>query len=353
MKGKINAFSEQAVLLIQLFGVFLFIETAAIIVILNRNGIVSDKKLLLWFVLTVLVFCAAGLFFARHWYSPYKKYCALVERFIRGETYKEIIDSNFQICPGMGQMLKRFDILLDKQNAVRLSTKQAEFLALQNQINPHFLYNTLEAIRGDALCAGLENISLIAEALSTFFRYTITETENLVTLEDELENVQNYFLIQQYRFGEKLKMEVKLPDGEPEILQLQLPKLTLQPIIENAIFHGLERKAEGGTITIEAETTPDRALLSIRDNGAGMSQDTLDEINDRLSHVFAGDLNDDRKKKGSIALTNVCRRIKLLFGEDYGIHLFSIADVGTDVRISIPAIRKQKDPYYERRNAVN
>jgi len=353
MKGKIKTFSEQAVLLIQLLAVLLFTETAAIIVILNRNGMASAKESLLWFILAALVFCVAGLFFARHWYSPYKKYCALVERFIRGETYKEVIDSNFQICPGMGQTLKRFDFLLDKQNAVRLSTKQAEFLALQNQINPHFLYNTLEAIRGDALCAGLENISLITEALSTFFRYTITETENLVTLEDELENVQNYFLIQQYRFGEKLRMEVILPDGEPEILQVQLPKLTLQPIVENAIFHGLERKSEGGTITIEAETTPDRVLLSIRDNGAGMTQDTLDEINDRLSHVFAGDVNDDRKKKGSIALTNVCRRIKLLFGEDYGIHIFSIAGVGTDVRISIPAIRKQKDPYYERRNVVN
>jgi two-component system sensor histidine kinase YesM len=343
VKERIRTFSKQAVFLIHLLVTLLFIETAAIIVILDRNGVFSAKVSLLAIVLMSFVFCAVGFLYVRNWYYPYRKYCDLVERFIRGETYKELIDSDYQICPEMRTMLKRFDSMLDRQNAVKLSTKQAEFLALQNQINPHFLYNTLEAIRGDALCAGLENISLIAEALSTFFRYTITETENLVTLEDELENVENYFLIQQYRFGDKLRMEINLPEEETDILQLQLPKLTLQPIIENAIFHGLERKSEGGTITIEAETTPERVLLSIRDNGAGMTQDTLDEINDRLSHVFAGDLNDDKKKKGSIALTNVCRRIKLLFGEDYGIHIFSIEGVGTDVRISIPAIRKQKD----------
>jgi two-component system sensor histidine kinase YesM len=242
----------------------------------------------------------------------------------------------------MKSALKRFDELLDKKNAIQLSTKQAEFLALQNQINPHFLYNTLEAIRGDALCAGLENIAEITEALSTFFRYTITETENLVTLEKELENVENYFMIQQYRFGEKLKMEINLPEGEPDALQLQLPKLTLQPIIENAIFHGLEGKAEGGTIIIEVETTPDKVLLSIRDNGVGIPEKMLDSINNKLDHIFAGYINEDKKKKGSIALNNVCRRIKLLFGEDYGIHLFSMIDVGTDVRISIPIIKAQK-----------
>lgn len=97
--------------------------------------------------------------------------------------------------------MQKLDSILDKKNIIELSTKHAELLALQNQINPHFLHNTLEAIRGDALCEGIDSIADTTEALSTFFRYTITDTGNLVSVEDELENVENYFKkIQQYRF---------------------------------------------------------------------------------------------------------------------------------------------------------
>lgn len=341
MRRMMRTFSEQAIFLIRLLLGLLFAETIVLFTVLYNNGTIGPRNTFLGIMATFLAFFAFYLAYGRFWLLPYRKYCSLFKKFIDGQTYKEIFDSEYQVFPGMKPALQRFDKLLDKQNAIQLSTKQAEFLALQNQINPHFLYNTLEAIRGDALCAGLENIAEITEALSTFFRYTITETENLVTLENELENVDNYFMIQQYRFGEKLKMEVQLPEGE-DVLQLQLPKLTLQPIIENAIFHGLEGKAEGGTIIIEVETTPDKVLLSIRDNGVGIDEKTLESINQKLDHVFASFVNEE-KKRGSIALNNVCRRIKLLFGEEYGIHIFSVVDVGTDVRINIPIIKSQKE----------
>lgn len=342
MRRMLRTFSEQAIFLIRLLLGLLFAETIVLFTVLHNNGTIGPRNTLLGIMATFLAFFAFYLAYGRFWLLPYRKYCSLFKKFIDGQTYKEIFDSEYQVFPGLKPALQRFDKLLDKQNAIQLSTKQAEFLALQNQINPHFLYNTLEAIRGDALCAGLENIAEITEALSTFFRYTITETENLVTLENELENVDNYFIIQQYRFGEKLKMEVQLPEGE-DVLQLQLPKLTLQPIIENAIFHGLEGKAEGGTIIIEVETTPDKVLLSIRDNGVGIAENTLESINQKLDHVFASFVNEEKKKRGSIALNNVCRRIKLLFGEEYGIHIFSVVDVGTDVRINIPIIKSQKE----------
>ena len=102
---------------------------------------------------------------------------------------------------------------------------KAELKALQAQINPHFLYNTLEAIRGDALCEGIDSIADTTEALSTFFRYTITDTGNLVSVEDELENVENYFKIQQYRFGDKLDMRVNFPDDYARILECKLLNL--------------------------------------------------------------------------------------------------------------------------------
>ncbi len=342
MKEKMRTFSEQAIIFIFLLLGMLFLVTIAAFAILYNNGIINPKSMLFGILAAAFVFCVIYISCDRFWLMPYRKYCSLFKKFVEGQTYNELFDSQYQVFPGMKATLERFNELLDKQNAIQLSTKQAEFLALQNQINPHFLYNTLEAIRGDALCAGLENIADITEALSTFFRYTITETENLVTLENELDNVENYFMIQRYRFGEKLKMEIHLPENEPGALQLQLPKLTLQPIIENAIFHGLEGKAEGGTITIEVEITQGRVLLSIRDNGVGIPENELESINNKLDHVFANYINVEKKKKGSIALNNVCRRIKLLFGEDYGVHIFSMADVGTDVRISIPIIKSQK-----------
>ena len=237
--------------------------------------------------------------------------------------------------------MQKLDSILDKKNIIELSTKHAELLALQNQINPHFLYNTLEAIRGDALCEGIDSIADTTEALSTFFRYTITDTGNLVSVEDELENVENYFKIQQYRFGDKLDMRINFPDDYSRIQECKLPKLTLQPVVENAIFHGLEAKAEGGIITISLEMTEKKLLINIHDDGIGIDEEELIRINQRLEEA-SGPRREEKRKRGGIALPNVSRRIKLLFGEEYGIHIYSIPNFGTEVRITVPIITNRE-----------
>ena len=342
MKKKNSTFAQKTILLIYILLIGLFIQTMIFIIVIYKNGLLKFNSLFFALLICIMIFFVIYLLFNKFIIVPYENCRKLFQRFIDGQTHQELFEGEYQVFPEMRQVLNRFDKLLDKQNVIQLSTKQAEFLALQNQINPHFLYNILEAIRGDALCAGLENIAEITEALSTFFRYTITETGNLVTLENELENVENYFKIQQYRFGEKLKMEIHLPEGEMDVLQLQFPKLTLQPIIENAIFHGIEGKSEGGTIIIEVETTPDKVLLSIRDDGVGITEENLAHINEKLDCVFVTYITENKKKRESIALYNVCRRIKLLFGEEYGVHIFSMVNVGTDVRINIPIIKSQR-----------
>jgi two-component system sensor histidine kinase YesM len=250
----------------------------------------------------------------------------------------------------MKEMLLRYDKLLNNQKISYRTKKQSEFIALQNQINPHFLYNTLEAIRGDALSVGMDNIADITEALATFFRYTITDTGSLVTLEDELDNVDNYFRIQKYRFGNKLDIVYEISEEDSDLLQLQCPKLTMQPIIENAIFHGLEKKSEGGLIQIGIELSGSRVLIRIKDNGVGMEEESLDAINYGLQHISIASVSEENKnKKGGIALNNVCRRIKLLFGEEYGIHVYSMVGVGTDVRITLPIVKKEHGISYEGR----
>lgn len=218
--------------------------------------------------------------------------------------------------------------------------KQAELDALQSQINPHFLYNTLDSIRGQALAEGAEDIADMAEALSTFFRYSISNRNNVVTLDEELENVQNYFMIQQFRFNKRFCLQI--PPFPRELGEsCSLPKLTLQPILENAILHGVEGKIGPGTITIRVVSTDNRTVITISDDGTGMSEETLQRLQERLSSNIPVPLT--RTKGGGIALPNANRRIKLLFGEEYGIRVMSTLGLGTDVEIVLPRSGRAAD----------
>lgn len=306
-----------------------------LITLMRKNFQVENYSGVLFFLTANAVIAFVCYFFI---FLPYKRIKKNFKMFIDGKIYEDMFDEKFVLTPELNDVMNRFHHLLNKQDAINISNKQAEYLALQNQINPHFLYNTLEAIRGDALYAGMEEIAQTTEALASFFRYTITDAGSLVSLENELENVENYFIIQQYRFGNKIKLVVESPDQEETVFRLKLPKLTLQPVVENAIFHGLEGKAEGGTIRIHMETTVSHFFISIMDNGLGMPPEILDKINNSLDHAAISYVHADQKKKAGIALKNVSRRIKLLFGEEYGIHIFSTPDFGTDVRITLPYI---------------
>ena len=127
--------------------------------------------------------------------------------------------------------------MIDKNNLINVSKKQAEYLALQNQINPHFLYNTLEGIRSEALLAGLDSVAEMTEALGTFFRYTISQVEHLVTLEDELANIENYYYIQQFRFGDRLTLSIEYEhDDDRNQLKLLLNSQNLTTTCFSATY---------------------------------------------------------------------------------------------------------------------
>ena len=225
--------------------------------------------------------------------------------------------------------------ILNSTQAVNLNKRQAQYLALQNQINPHFLYNTLDGIRSEALIAGLDNVAEMTEALAIFFRYTISNVENLVTIEEEIDNCRTYFMIQQYRFGERISLEINM-DHE-ELGSYMIPKLTLQPILENSIIHGTEMKIGKGTTIINVNKADDRILIEVRDDGVGMDEDVLERLNRRLDSGVS-EISNSKKPVGGIALNNVNNRIHLLFGQEYGIHVFSLKNIGTSVEISIPAV---------------
>ena len=268
--------------------------------------------------------------------QPLRDLDARYLRFNRGYDAKAIFETPLFFTRGEQQAMRKIAELLDNQEVNRLSNRQAQYLALQNQINPHFLYNTLEAIRGDALSAGMRDIASITEALATFFRYTISNMDNLVSVEEELSNAENYFAIQNYRFGERIRMQVTIEPGCEAAMDLMIPKLTLQPIIENAIIHGLEERVGPGSVTVHIAMDTARLLIDVRDDGVGMDEAVLDEINRRLVFPEGLKTREDKSRAGGIALINVNNRIKLLFGEQYGLRVSSIRGTGTRVDIQLP-----------------
>lgn len=283
------------------------------------------------------------LYIGYRWvYLPYKETSKVLQLFAKGYTLQGIYELRFPFSPEMEDAVKKLKTFVNTNELISATRKQAQYLALQNQINPHFLYNSLEGIRGEAITAGLSNVAQMTEALATFFRYTISNVEHLVTLEDELVNIENYYIIQQYRFGERLNLSIEYDcEDKLEILKYRLPKLTLQPIVENSIYHGIERKMGKGNVCIKLETTSKRLIITVSDDGLGMKEDRLQELNEKLNIQSFDYVKPDSGKKGGIAIINVNNRIKLLFGEKYGINIYSTINIGTDVEITLPLIIKE------------
>lgn len=271
--------------------------------------------------------------------KPYQEYKKVENLFANGAVYNGIFELPNYLSEEDRAVVTRFAGLLDTQKLLNVSKKEAEYLALQNQINPHFLYNTLDGIRSEALMAGVDSIAEMTEALSTFFRYTISQTGNLVTLENELANIENYYYIQQFRFGDKLALSIEYDTDEDmdeaHILNLKLPKLTLQPIVENAIYHGIESKIGKGTLKIRITATSTHLIIKVSDDGTGIPEDQLSLLNESLKSLV---IEEKPGKRGGIAIRNVNNRIKLLFGESYGVYIYSKEGVGTDVEITLPVV---------------
>jgi Predicted signal transduction protein with a C-terminal ATPase domain len=298
------------------------------------------------FAVLFLTLAAVGYccFVFRWLLIPYRETKKIYEQFVMGYVLKDLFHLRHPLTPESDRAVLLLNEMIDKNHLINVSKKQAEYLALQNQINPHFLYNTLEGIRSEALLAGLDSIAEMTEALATFFRYTISQVENLVTLEDELANIENYYYIQQFRFGDKLALHIEYEHDdeldELEILQFRLPKLTLQPIVENSIYHGIERKIGKGNLVIRICVSDERLRIRISDDGMGMTEEKLKLLNEKLRRLALDEVQEESGKKGGIALVNVNNRIKLLFGEEYGIIFYSREGAGTDVLISLPLVRE-------------
>lgn len=294
--------------------------------------VVTSIEFIIILILTIYILCNGQVFFLKI-LIPVLLVMAGISEYWVNKQYKIMkffLEENIR---KKAKNMVKWDN--EEEQEVKLIKKRIELSYLQEQINPHFLYNTLDCIRSKALIDGHAEIAKMTEILSRFFRYCISNNENLVQVREELNHIQDYYYIQKYRFEDKISMEISVEDES--IYDLYMPKMTLQPIVENAMVHGLEKIAEPGKIDIRMFTTDNKLMIIISDNGIGMNREQLVKLNDRMQKQY---LNTYRKndRHSGIALNNVNARLKITFGEECGIHYRSMEGVGTDAVITLPVV---------------
>lgn len=234
-----------------------------------------------------------------------------------------------QLSESFNTMLERLRQLMSQRDKDQAQKRESELKALQAQINPHFLYNTLDSIIWMAENDESEQVVEMTAALAHLFRSSISESRDMVPLSIEAANVESYLTIQEMRYKEKLRFRL---DIAPGVQNYPLPKLLLQPLVENAIYHGIKPRSEGGCVVVKAWRETGRMVIEVSDDGVGMDPQ-------QVQGLFTPKL---RKEAGGIGVYNVNERIKLIYGDAYGLVYSSEPGKGTQVRVVLPESWQQE-----------
>ncbi len=225
-------------------------------------------------------------------------------------------------------MAQQIQVLMKDIVAEHESKRKSEFDTLQSQINPHFLYNTLDIIVWMIENEQKSEAVKVVTALARFFRISLSRGKSIIRVSDELEHVRNYLMIQHMRFKNKFTYQIQ---ADNDVLEMASLKLMLQPLVENAIYHGMEFMDGDGEILIRASKKGDELLFSIEDNGLGMCPEQVERLLTDTSHVPS-------RRGSGIGVRNVNERIRLYFGEDYGLEIDSEPDEGTRIYSHLPVV---------------
>jgi len=235
------------------------------------------------------------------------------------------------LSKSFNSLIRKFQSSIKKEYEANIRQKDSEMKALQAQINPHFLYNVLQSISSIAILHDIDEVNVMAKSLGKMLRYSIKTNENVVSVEEEIEHVINYLSIQKIRFGDKsLDFIINIPD---HIKKYSILKLSLQPIIENAIIHGFDGKNEKGIICISCYEEGEYISIEVSDNGRGLNDKKLKKITRELNsadNAYYSDISP------SIGLKNVLLRLRIFYGGEVSMNILSEIDVGTCVRIKFP-----------------
>ena len=263
--------------------------------------------------------------------NPIKRLDGSVREIESGNLDVEIVPSGSYEVEHLGKsiknMLGRIKVLMSDLVAEHNAKRKSEFDTLQSQINPHFLYNTLDIIVWMIENENSDKAVNIVTALAKFFRISLSKGKNIITVKDEVEHVRNYLMIQNMRFKNRFEYSI---DVDEKVLSYSSLKLMLQPLVENAIYHGMEFMDGDGEIDVKVFKEDDSLYFTITDNGLGMSEDMVETL---LSKDFV-----PSKKGSGIGAKNVNERIKLYFGSEYGLKVESEPDEGTKITIHLPAV---------------
>lgn len=320
-----------ALFLLSIFIIYLLLSTGGSFF---QTGI----KLLL---LGLLFLCILTLsYFYYGIFRPYKSYRSTLRRVLEGYSeVQELQELPVYLTEESHEEYHYISEILSANRIIEEGEKLAYIQNLQNQMNPHFLYNILENIRSESLLNGLESVANMAELLGDFYRYTISQEDNFVSLKEELDNAEVYFQIQRFRFSKKLELEVKVQE---DLQSLKVPRILLQPIVENSIVHGLEGRENAGKVEISISRSNQHVYIRVSDNGIGIGEKKLRQLNEDLRNIRRGFQGGVVGKGGigktgmGVSLLNIQERIHLLYGREYGLYLQSLENDGTDVCVVLP-----------------
>lgn len=238
-----------------------------------------------------------------------------------------------ELGQSFNHMIARIDQLIQMVYVEQENKRTAEMKSLQEQIKPHFLYNTLDTISWMARDYDAEDIVRLVDALTNMFRIGLSHGKDIITVKEEITHVSNYLYIQKIRYKDKLNYVIHVDES---LYAIEVPKLILQPLVENAIYHGVKAKRGGGTITITGVPEGENLVFTVQDNGAGMPQEKVEELNRRMSERSVLD------EQKSFGLFYIRERIQLCYGKGYGVHVESALGEGTRVTITLPLYQKPK-----------
>lgn len=308
--------------------------------VVNTNELIKDKRGIVNFYVflagVAIIFASIiALIISTTMTRPIKMLENTMHKVEEGD-----FDVQSEIAPDneIGHLSKTFNVMISKIKllmAEALSTEKEkrknEIKALQAQINPHFLYNTLDTIIWLSADGKNEEVVEVTSALAGLFRTSVSEGENLVPLSVEIENIRSYLTIQKMRYQDKLSYRIEIPD---RLLAAKTPKLILQPIVENAVYHGIKMSPTGGEIAITACESGGVLTVTVQDSGVGMSAEQMDSLftEDKKDHAGMG-----------IGVINVNNRIKLCFGEEYGLRYSSEQGMGTRADILLPCLENGEE----------
>ncbi len=300
-----------------------------------EESLLKDTKdviviIILWVIVIDLIISIGFYKFSKSLYRPMDLIIKKMEEVSTGNLNVRISEEwkgkDFrQLSNGFNIMISQINLLMDKIKKEQEEIKQIELNKLQSQIQPHFLYNTLECIHWQALSDGNRIVSRMVKALANYYRLSLSKGRDLVTLSEELSNIENYLIIQNARYSDIIQLQIDVQDN---IMKILIPKITLQPLIENSIYHGIRVKERiKGKIIITAYEEENKIIISVIDDGIGMKEEQISNINKSISQL------DESKGYG---IKNVNKRIEIMFGIEYGLVYKQNKYGGTTVDIILP-----------------